>query len=110
MKSLKLLFSLLFIFSLFGTYAQNTNPKNNYEQGVELLNQKKFNEAIIMFSLSIEEKTADLAASYYYRAYSYCQTNNPQAACPDLIEASKLGHYVEKVAIPCGCDAKDPVE
>jgi hypothetical protein len=108
MKSLKLLLGLFFIFSMYLLDAQNTQPKNNYEQGVELMSQRKYNEAIVKFSLSIEEKTADLAAAYYYRAFSYCQINNQAAACPDLHEASKLGHYVEKVAIPCGCDAKDP--
>jgi hypothetical protein len=108
MKSLKLLLGLFFILSLFAVEAQTVQPKNNYEQGVELMTMKKFDEAIVKFSLSIEEKTEDLAAAYYFRAFSYCQVNNTEAACLDLHQASKLGHYVEKVAIPCGCDAKDP--
>ncbi len=107
MKAAKLIFGLLFIFALSSTFAQKDNSKENYSKGVELMNAGKYTEAIVFLTKAIDEK-ADLAPAYYFRAFCYCQLNNPDKACPDLAMASKLGHYVEKVAIPCGCDAKDP--
>lgn len=107
MKAAKLIFGLLFIFALSSTYAQKDNSKANYSKGVELMNAGKYTEAITYFSKAIDEKP-DLAAAYYFRANCYCQLNNPDKACPDLVQAAKLGHNVEKIAKPCGCDVKDP--
>lgn len=108
MKAIKLIFSLLIIFSFSSIFAQNEIPKSNYEQGMDLIEQQKYEEAIIQFSFTIEENTSDITSAYYYRAYCYCQVNMAKEGCIDLHKASALGHYVEKIAIPCGCDAKDP--
>lgn len=108
MKSLKIIFGVLFFFALTtSAFAQQDNSKENYAKGIELMNAGKYTDAIPFFTKAIEEK-ADLAPAYYYRAFCYCQLNNSEKACPDLEKASSLGHYVEKVAIPCGCSAKDP--
>lgn len=108
MKAIKLIFSLLIIFSFSSIFAQNEIPKSNYEQGMDLIEQQKYEEAITQFTYSIEKNSSDLASAYYYRAFCFCQINRSQEGCADLHEASKRGHYVEKIAIPCGCDAKDP--
>lgn len=108
MKAIKLIFSLFIIFSISSIFAQNENRNSSYEQGIDLLEQQKYEEAIIQFSYAIEENTPEIASAYYYRAYCFCQINMPKEGCADLHKASSLGHYVEKIAIPCGCDAKDP--
>jgi tetratricopeptide (TPR) repeat protein len=109
MKTLKLMIAVLFIstFSL-SMYAQTPQTaEENYKNGVAAMGEYKYNVAIKLFDLAIEQK-ADMAAAYYYRAVCKCNLGLNAEACPDLKKASELGHYVEKVAIPCGCDAKDP--
>lgn len=108
MKAIKLILSLFIIFSFSSIFAQKEVPISTYEQGIDLLDQHKYAEAITQFTYSIEENSPDLASAYYYRAFCFCQINRPQEGCADLHKASSLGHYVEKIAIPCGCDAKDP--
>lgn len=107
MKAVKLFLGVLFIVAMTNIYATNDNSKANYSKGLELMNAGKYTEAIVYFSKAIEEKN-DLAPAYYYRAYCYCQLKNPEAACPDLEKAASLGHNVEKVGKPCGCEVQDP--
>ncbi len=104
---------LLSVFGLSGySQAQTTDQKPtsaevNYSNGMKLMKEFKYQEAIVSFDLAIKEKE-DMASAYYYRAVCKCNLGLSAEACPDLKKASELGHYVEKVAIPCGCDAKDP--
>jgi hypothetical protein len=110
MKTLNRIIFVLFFVSAFSFYAQAQTPDKateNYEKGVKAMKEYKFNEPIALFDLVIEQK-ADMASAYYYRAVCKCNLGLKTEACPDLKKASELGHYVEKVAIPCDCDAKDP--
>jgi len=79
----------------------------NYQKGVKMMELFRYQEAISYFDLAINE-APKMASAYYYRANCKCNLGLKAEACPDLVKASELGHYVEKIAIPCGCDAKDP--
>lgn len=106
---------LMSTFSLSGfaqTETKDQKPtvataQENYSNGVTLMKEFKYQEAITFFDMAIKEKD-DMASAYYYRAVCKCNLGLKAEACPDLKKASELGHYVEKVAIPCDCDAKDP--
>lgn len=99
----------------FSGFAQTTAPVDqttdqaniSYSKGVKAMTEFQYNEAIALFDVAIKLKS-DMASAYYYRAVCKCNLGLKAEACPDLKKASELGHYVEKVAIPCDCDAKDP--
>ncbi len=113
MKAFKLFFVLTFAFASSTLFSQSEqvleskNSKEAYTYGLQMMNIHKYEKAVEYFTEAIELKS-DLAAAYYFRAYCYCELDQKAKACEDLHKASSLGHYVEKVAVPCGCDAKDP--
>lgn len=115
MKTLQTMILVLFMSTItFAGYSQApqkdktpTQAEINYQKGVKMMEVYKYADAITFFDLSIKEDPT-MASCYYYRAYCKCNLGLKAEACPDLKKASELGHYVEKVAIPCDCDAKDP--
>jgi tetratricopeptide (TPR) repeat protein len=115
MKTLNTLILVLFMSTIsFGAFSQTqqkettpTPAQVSYEKGVKLQKEYKYSEAIKCFDEAIKADS-NMASAYYYRAYCKCNLGLKAEACPDLKKASELGHYVEKVAIPCDCDAKDP--
>ncbi len=115
MKTLQTMILVLFMSTIaFEGFSQTQQKEQtptlaqlNYEKGVKLMNDYKYNEAISFLDLAIKEDP-NMASAYYYRGYCKCNLGLKAEACPDLKKASELGHYVEKVAIPCDCDAKDP--
>lgn len=116
MRTLQTLFIVLFMSGFaFSGFAQTTAPVDQtkdqanatYEKGVKAMSEYQYKEAIALFDIAINLQS-DMASAYYYRAVCKCNLGLKAEACPDLKKASALGHYVEKVAIPCDCDAKDP--
>lgn len=78
-----------------------------YKKGMTELKAYNYKEAIVFFDSVIKFKP-DMSSAYYYRAICKCNSDLKAEGCLDLKKASELGHYVEKVATSCDCDAKDP--
>lgn len=116
MRTIQTLIVVLIMSTIsFTGYSQTTKPVDqkqteaeaSYIKAMKAMNDYQYKDAIALFDVAIALKS-DMAGAYYYRAVCKCNLGLKEEACPDLKRASELGHYVEKVSIPCGCDAKDP--
>jgi TonB family protein len=85
-----ILFSALFLFSVFA-YCQKDNSAKNYKQGVKAFDSKKYEEAISFLTLSINELPN--ANAYEKRAEAYYIIGDSCAFCNDLEHADDLNSY-----------------
>jgi protein TonB len=79
-----ILFSVLFLFSVF-LYCQKDNSVKNYQLGSKALEDKRYADAISFLSLSIDENPT--ANAYFNRAVSYYYKGDSCGFCNDLQNA-----------------------
>lgn len=85
-----ILFSVLFLFSVF-SYCQKNNSAKNYKHGVKAFDSKKYEEAISFLTLSIKELPT--ANAYEKRAEAFNNIGDSCAFCNDLYKAADLNSF-----------------
>jgi TonB family protein len=82
-----ILFSALFLFSVFA-YCQKDNSVKNYQLGSKALEDKRYADAISFLSLSIDENPT--ANAYFNRSVAFYYLSDTCNFCADLANASDL--------------------